>query len=260
MMKCEIMSATITKSPKQVHLTVHFFPTDSEIPSVVYYKNIELKLHSYTKDPDGSIRASYSSSIKEKRFVVGRIYKSIPESVYNALMSTCQIQRLLPISDLNDTVVRIKLTSDEYGADGFTLSEILLDLGINIDLPPIHDYHIAEFAIRKGTSVEAAIRTLVPLPFVINYVEEDVWEINPNSLSTNFFGFASDTPSVTSVVETFKYYTVGGLGEPRYVSSPTTNCNMSTDDVDIVFNRFGSVYGVTRESYVVTSSSYPAED
>ena len=261
----DILSATLSKTQKQVTLSVRFIPKKdmSEIPVLVYYEGWELRLQSYTKAPNGTIQASYSSGqLRQKRFLTGKIYKSIPKGIYETLKNTCQIQRLLPVPELDTfggmSGIVFKLTDDEYGANGFTAYEILSDLGIDVCLPPLADYNVVEFAVRKGSTYESVIRSLLPIPMIINFLSEDTFEVNPNHLYLPSFGCLSSISTVERI-DSVDYFIMGGLGEPRYVSINQNACELANrEDIEVVFNRFGSIYGIVRERYEITEETQPS--
>jgi hypothetical protein len=219
-----ILGGTVSKSQKSLSLSINVFGV-KEIPSKIKFLGFELFLTSHSKASNGVVSISYSTNIKEERFTTGKIYKVIPRQIYEIYQKTCQISRIYPMAEPESTQVVFKLTEDDpYGEDGFKLQEILEDLGYKVELSPIFNYNIVEFVVRKGASKEQIIRSLLAMPIVINYIDDETFEVNPTHAFSYVGGCISSASGVESI-DTINFFTTGVLGKPIKVIEDLPDCD-----------------------------------
>ena len=201
---------------------------------------------------DGAITTITAASIVSdtyEKLPTSAVFKTIPSSIYDLYMSNLMTRSMQSPLESPDSRVYIR-PSDVYGTNGWTVSEILNELGISIRLPAAFNYHVYQLSVTKGSPIISLVHNLLPIPGLV--IERDLSAVTSTDLLASYYVTVAKGKGrfkgnacklVGSSEKTVKQRpTVIGLpGEPLYVDGSALG---TTADGDLTLNLVGGISSI----------------
>jgi hypothetical protein len=218
--------------------------------------SIQKKQHIYTiTKTDTSTADSYH------RIQSSGIFKSVPKPIYDLYESDIVHKSLVPPTYDPDAEIYIRPTDDVYGAEGWTVKDILDELNLRVRIPSSLNYRVYEFNVRKGVPIVSLLQNLFPIPGLVVHNYNNYYYVSfppgipvpSNDLADMICSHEAHSVDTT----TYGQLVVGMQGEPRYViglDGGTSDCG-----IDVTYNLVGGVFSVNKMTYsTVTEEQYVA--
>lgn len=193
------------------------------------------------------ITATATSNVNNsfEKIPTGMIFKTIPQDIYDLHMSDIIPRSIHSPLEAPDSEVRIKPSTDIYGAEGgWKVSDILKELRIKAEVPANFDYHVYQLTANRGAPVISLLHNLLPIPGLIIERYFGRYYINIAN-GTGYFGAPyCELVGTSSKTQTYDNIVVGVPGEPRYIDAePETETQ--EDGTVVQYNLVRGIWGIT---------------
>jgi len=185
----------------------------------------------------------------------GAIFKTIPSDIYALHMDAIVTRTMQSPLDAPDSDIYIR-SSDIYGTDGWTCSEIVRILNIDATIPSSFDYHVYQLSVTRGTPIISFLSSLFPFPGLIIERVGSHYYVNQASGRATISPIGWYVCSLQASSSKSKRYdvtVVGAPGEPRGIigsSGVTGGCGAAVE-----LNLVGGVWAVIESTSTNTSST-----
>jgi hypothetical protein len=231
-------------------------PENESFPDSINVGDIDLQLSSINSNGFSTMLGYYGTQEKQYASISkGYIFKTI----YSGLIELAEKLELESITSYAQSITEdliIKECSNPYlNGCGFSISEILSTLGIQISIPFNFDMNVIEFRVPTGANPIAVIKSLIPIPF-LKIVEID------GMLFASLPQVSSTSPSVEgcgTYVNVRKLKEIGNCSVKGSLSTPINISSMFTGqtetkrftdengnsvEIEYMKNSLGGVYAI----------------
>ena len=198
-----------------------------------------------------TLTATSVASTAYEKIQTSAVYKTIPQEIFDLHMSNIITRSMQNPLESPDSNINIR-ASNIYGTDGWTVQEILDDLGIEATVPSGFNYHVYQLTVTKGAPVISLMHNLLPIPGLV--IERKDYLHDTNSIAGYYITvakgngyFSGDLCKVVGTSSKTDEYvpTVVGLpGEPLYVIGAQQPA--ATDELQLTVNLIGGVFSIDK--------------
>lgn len=207
-----------------------------------------------------TLTATSVASTAYEKIQTSAVYKTIPQEIFDLHMSNIITRSMQNPLESPDSNISIR-ASDMYGTNGWTVQEILNDLGIEATVPSGFNYHVYQLSVTKGAPVISLMHNLLPVPGLV--IERKEYLSNTDSIAGYYItiakgygGFAGDTCKLVGSSDKTDLYvpTVVGLpGEPLYITAAEQL--PATPELEVTVNLIGGIFSIDKSVTTVHTES-----
>lgn len=179
------------------------------------------------------------------------IFKTIPGDIYDTHTEGLVTRSMQSPLEAPDSSVFIR-RSNMYGTDGWTVKEIIDELGIDAYVPANFNYHVYQMSANRGSPVMSVLHSLLPIPGLIIERQNGRYYINIANGTGAYTGTICEFMGESTKTEEYDTTVAGVPGEPLYIEDEYIQ-PLQEDNTTTILNLVGGVWGLV--SSVSTSSN-----